>query len=179
MEARALPEPSGRAAPVGIKRAVINLRARAIKQCLPIGLILAFVFGLSVPFLGIGASSGEVLGFGVLQTLCVWLIFFISGLTLKTEEAVQALHARRAIAFALLSILGATTSLAPLMAMIPPPFPREFAVGFTLFCVMPTTINVGIALTFQAQVWSAKRASVRACASEPRATARRALAAYL
>jgi hypothetical protein len=68
-----------------------GVRATALKQCLPIGLVLAITVGLAAPMLGIAVASARVLGFGVVDTLCVWLIFFVSGLTLKTEEAKEAI----------------------------------------------------------------------------------------
>lgn len=126
-------------------------RAAALKQCLPLGLIVAIAVGLAAPVVVQAFASVRLAGFGVLDTLCVWLIFFISGLTLKTEDAKQALAAWRALLWSLFAILGATPLVAPLASRIPPPFPREFALGFAIFCAMPTTINTGVALTVQAK----------------------------
>ncbi|KAG8461264.1 hypothetical protein KFE25_002453 [Diacronema lutheri] len=130
---------------------VADVKSGMVKQCLPIGLAFAIVLGLTAPIVGQAAASARLAGVGVVDTLCVWFIFFVSGLTLKTEDAIKALGARRALAWAIFSILGATPLVAPLASRLPPPFPAEFALGFAIFCAMPTTINTGVALTTQAK----------------------------
>jgi hypothetical protein len=69
--------------------------------------------------------------------------FFISGLTLRTDEVKTALTRRNAAgtAFGFLSILGVTPLLA--FAARELPFaPPEYATGLALFCIMPTTVGV-------------------------------------
>eukprot|EP00304_Pavlova_gyrans_P011932 CAMPEP_0206043336 /NCGR_PEP_ID=MMETSP1466-20131121/8591_1 /ASSEMBLY_ACC=CAM_ASM_001126 /TAXON_ID=44452 /ORGANISM="Pavlova gyrans, Strain CCMP608" /LENGTH=408 /DNA_ID=CAMNT_0053418135 /DNA_START=1 /DNA_END=1227 /DNA_ORIENTATION=+ len=142
------------ASPSGMERAKAvgaAVKKTAIKQCLPLGLVLAIIFGLAVPMLGATVASWEVIGRGVVQTLCVWIIFLISGMTLKTDDVTKALHAWKAIGFGFVSILFITPLLAPAVGALPLPLPPEFSIGFVLFCSMPTTINSGVALVVQAK----------------------------
>ncbi|EOD22741.1 hypothetical protein EMIHUDRAFT_195074 [Emiliania huxleyi CCMP1516] len=91
------------------------------------------------------ACSGLLGCVGVVQTVCVVVIFFISGLTLKTDEVKRALTSWPDALFGVVSILLIT----PLLALLPTRLrflPAEFQVGFLLFCSMPTTINSGVAL---------------------------------
>lgn len=127
-----------------------SIKATALKQCLPLGLVCAIVFGLAAPVVGTAIASLRVGRYGVVDSLCVWFIFFVSGLTLKTDEVLQAIGAWRAITFALTSILFITPLISPLVYRLPPPFLPEFALGFALFTAMPTTINTGVALSTQA-----------------------------
>jgi len=135
-----------------IRKALSATKAKVLKQCLPLGLILAVIIALSAPFLGIGASSLTIRGQNGLQIACVWVIFIISGLTLKTDDVLAALTAWRAVGFGIVSILFITPLLAPLAGLIPlPNQPNEYSLGFIIFCAMPTTINSGVALAVQAK----------------------------
>lgn len=137
--------------PSRVAKVARTVRATALKQCLPIGLVLAIVFGLAVPIAGMTVASATVAGRGAVQTVCVWIIFLISGATLKTDDVTKALTAWRAISFGVISILFITPLLAPAVGALPLPLPREFSIGFVLFCSMPTTINSGVALVVQAK----------------------------
>jgi len=128
-----------------------RLRQTALKQCLPLGLMLAILFGVSVPIVGATVASWHVAGRGAVQTVCVWVIFTISGMTLKTDDVLKALSAWRAILFGFASILFVTPLLAPAVGAIPLSLRPEFSIGFVLFCSMPTTINSGVALVVQAK----------------------------
>jgi len=120
------------------------------KYFLPIGLALALLLGLVLPELGRALASASLGEWGVVQTLCMVVIFVISGLTLKTDDVFAALRVWRAIAFGVASILFIT----PTLALVPGQLTfldRSFQVGFLLFCCMPTTINSGVALAQSAK----------------------------
>ena len=120
------------------------------KHMLPIGLTLAIIIALGIPQIGIAVGSLRVEGWGIVQTICVVLIFICSGLSLKTDDILKAIRAYRASLFGVVSILFIT----PLLALVPgelPFLPLEFQIGFLLFCSMPTTINSGVALVGSAK----------------------------
>ena len=75
----------------------MHARARAflLDNFLVCGFCLALLFGLSVPAAGKALAKVSVSGWSVIQTVCVVIIFVISGATLKTEEITQALKAGR------------------------------------------------------------------------------------
>jgi solute carrier family 10 (sodium/bile acid cotransporter), member 7 len=87
----------------------------------------------------------QVKGYKAIPTFHLWTIFVISGLTLDTKEAVEALKAPAGLIFGLVSILGITPLLG--FGMLEIPF-REgaFATGLAIFCAVPTTLSSGIAL---------------------------------
>ena len=140
------PTPSPAAADGACARA----KRLCLKHFLVLGLLLAIVAGVTVPAAGEAVASWKacsgLLGcVGVVQTVCVVVIFLISGLTLKTDEVKRALTSWPDALFGVVSILLIT----PLLALLPTRLrflPAEFQVGFLLFCSMPTTINSGVAL---------------------------------
>jgi sodium/bile acid cotransporter 7 len=120
-----------------------------VKHFLVIGLLLAIIVGASAPVLGETIASWKVCGalgcVGGMQTICVVVIFLITGLTLKTDEVKKALRAWPEASYGVLAILIIT----PLLGLLPRRLsflPQEFQIGFILFCSMPTTINSGVAL---------------------------------
>ena len=87
----------------------------------------------------------QVAGYGVVQTVNVCTIFVISGLTLRTDDAVQALRRPRGLAGGLVAILALTPMFGFAVQNIP--FRKEaFATGLTVFCAVPTTLSSGVAL---------------------------------
>lgn len=68
--------------------------------------------------------------------------FFISGLTLRTDEMRSALTRRNALGtgWGLLSIMGVTPLLAFAVRGLPLQ-PPEYATGLTIFCIVPTTVR--------------------------------------
>lgn len=127
-----------------------GIKKVANKHFLPLGLLFVLLVGLSLPQLGSALGSWKAGGWGIVQSLCMFVIFVISGLTLKTEEAKLALRSYKATLFGVTSILFIT----PLLAMVPNQLaflPEAFQTGFLLFCTMPTTINSGVALAQSAK----------------------------
>lgn len=67
-------------------------------------------------------------GYGIVETLCIIVIFMISGLVLKTEELLAAIKHPFPLLYGLVAILGITPMMG--FATIHIPFqPPEFAVG--------------------------------------------------
>lgn len=83
--------------------------------------------------------------FPIAQTCCIVVIFFISGLTLKTADIQSALKAGRGLAYGIFSILGLTPMMGFLMVQIPFE-PVQFRYGLALFCCVPTTLTSGVTL---------------------------------
>lgn len=87
----------------------------------------------------------QVKGYRVVPTIHLCTIFIVSGLTLDTKEAVEALKAPKALIYGLVSILGITPLLGFVMLRIP--FSQKtFSTGLVIFCTVPTTLSSGIAL---------------------------------
>ena len=115
------------------------------------GFCLALTFGLSVPAAGKALASVAVGGWGVFQTMCVVVIFIISGATLKTEEIAEALKSGRgALAYGWVAILGLTPLLGFVLVQLPVT-PVEFRYGLSLFCCVPTTLTSGVTLVRNAK----------------------------
>jgi solute carrier family 10 (sodium/bile acid cotransporter), member 7 len=100
---------------------------------------------------GSEVASWKLKSFRIVQTINVMTVFLVSGVTLKAAEAKKALSKQGTGAFlyAVFIILG----LNPLMgfAAVKIPFSvPEFSYGLAVFCSVPTTIAVGVALVTQA-----------------------------
>lgn len=89
--------------------------------------------------------SVQINDYRVIPTFHLCTIFLISGLTLKTQDAIDALKAPAGLIYGLVSILGLTPLLG--FAMLQIPFENDsFATGLAIFCSVPTTLSSGIAL---------------------------------
>jgi len=114
------------------------------KQFLPVGLVSVALVGLTLPAPGIYMASLPT------QYIAVSIIFFISGLLLRTDEILAAVSAWPATLWGVVSILLLTPIIGALIAVRLPLEPA-FQIGLALFCCMPTTLSSGIALTGQAR----------------------------
>jgi solute carrier family 10 (sodium/bile acid cotransporter), member 7 len=84
-------------------------------------------------------------GFKIVSTFNICTIFVISGLTLKTDEAVKALKLPYGLIYGLLAILIITPMMG--FAVVRIPFSEEaFARGLAIFCAVPTTLSSGVTL---------------------------------
>jgi len=80
--------------------------------------------------------------FPITQTICIVVIFFISGVTLKTADIKNALSARAALVYGIVTILVVTPMLG--FAIVQIPFePPQFRYGLALFACVPTTLTRG------------------------------------
>jgi solute carrier family 10 (sodium/bile acid cotransporter), member 7 len=96
------------------------------------------------------------------QTVNVCTIFVISGLTLKSDEAFQALREPLGLLYGLTAILGITPLLA--FAVIEIPFSEKaFATGLAIFCAVPTTLSSGVALVSAVRTTGHVAQSVALC----------------
>ncbi len=81
----------------------------------------------------------------LIQDINMIIVFFISGLVLKTQDLKTALHHKLGVAFGFVSILLLTPCLGFAIRYLPLN-PSAFAAGLTLLSAVPTTLGIGIAL---------------------------------
>ena len=126
-------------------------RAFALANFLVLGFCFALLLGLSAPVAGRTLGDVKVGSWSVIQTVCVVVIFVISGATLKTEEIAQALTTGRGgLAYGLVAILGLTPLLGFIHVYVPYK-PVEFRYGLALFSCVPTTLTSGVTLVRNAK----------------------------
>ncbi|KAF5794504.1 putative sodium bile acid cotransporter, sodium/solute symporter superfamily [Helianthus annuus] len=107
---------------------------------LPLALIGGVALGLANPTLGCLAHKYHV------SKVSTFGIFFISGLTLRSDEIGAAVEAWPVGLFGLASILLLTPFFSRIILQLHLK-PQEFVTGLALFCCMPTTLSSGVALT--------------------------------
>mmetsp|Transcript_17974 Transcript_17974/g.38641 ORF Transcript_17974/g.38641 Transcript_17974/m.38641 type:complete len:386 (+) Transcript_17974:901-2058(+) len=73
------------------------------------------------------------------------IVFFLSGLGLNTQELSKVKGSKLATAYGFFAILLLTPCLGFAMREIPLE-PEEFSIGLVIFCVVPTTLGIGVAL---------------------------------
>lgn len=116
-----------------------------MKWHLPIGLVVMVVFGFLVPVPGAWLGDNTEL-----STACVVIIFFFSGMKLKTDEVWKALRDWVGVVTGLVLILGVTPLIGYAVREIPLGS-DALSNGLALFFAMPTTISSGVVLTGQAK----------------------------
>jgi predicted Na+-dependent transporter len=93
----------------------------------------------------------QVKGYRIVPTIHLCTIFVVSGLTLDTKEAIEAVKAPKGLLYGLVSILGITPLLGFVMLEIP--FDEKaFKTGLAIFCTVPTTLSSGVALVTSVRV---------------------------
>eukprot|EP00002_Diphylleia_rotans_P001197 TRINITY_DN10664_c0_g1_i1.p1 TRINITY_DN10664_c0_g1~~TRINITY_DN10664_c0_g1_i1.p1 ORF type:complete len:361 (+),score=61.16 TRINITY_DN10664_c0_g1_i1:50-1132(+) len=126
-----------------IDRVVARIRGFVKTQYLPLMLCFGFLFGVLVP------TPGKVLGEWHTSSLCIAVIFFISGLALRTDDVKQVYQHKLTWAIACVMILFITPMLA-FVALEIPFSPHELSTGLALFSVVPTTLSTCVVFTRQA-----------------------------
>jgi sodium/bile acid cotransporter 7 len=121
-----------------------------IAKFLPLGFALAMLVALTWPLPGETVGSGLIADVRAVQAANNAAVFLVSGLTLNLSDFKAAAQDWRAPTFGLFAILGVTPMLG-FAALRLPLRPHEFAVGLAIFCVVPTTLGVGVALTAAAK----------------------------
>jgi predicted Na+-dependent transporter len=92
-----------------------------------------------------GAHVMQSGGYKIVSTFNICTIFVISGLTLKTDEALKALKHPFGLVYGLVAILIITPMMGFAVRRIP--FSEaDFAKGLAIFCTVPTTLSSGIAM---------------------------------
>ena len=126
-----------------------RIRKILLKYHLPLGLFAGVLFGYLVPTPGEFLSDLDSGFYGMgMASLCIFLIFLISGLKLKTDDVKKALTSYRALVYGILAILVITPCVAfGLVRLDGELSVREFAFGIAVFALMPTTLSSGVILT--------------------------------
>lgn len=126
------------------------LKARIVKNFIIFALSVAVIVAFSYPFPGKEASKIVSNEIKVIEFINNVLVFLISGLTLRIEDMKSVYKYKFAVLYGLACINVLTTFIA--FATIRFPFPTQrYAVGLTIFCSVPTTLGVGVALTTEAK----------------------------
>jgi sodium/bile acid cotransporter 7 len=155
----AQPERASAATALGRARAALavarvrhgpRVSAFVVANFLPLGFALAVLVSLTWPLPGRTVGSGLIADVRAVQAANNAAVFLVSGLTLNLSDFKAATSDWRAPTFGLLAILGVTPMLG-FAALRLPLRPHEFAVGLAIFCVVPTTLGVGVALTAAAK----------------------------
>jgi len=114
-------------------------------------LVAGTVIGAAWPEPGAWLGSAQLNGLAVTASYSAWStvsallvsgIFFVNGLQLKTDAALQALRAPYGIALGLVEILAMTPLLGFAVAAAPG-LPAALRLGIALFQLMPTTLSAG------------------------------------
>ena len=127
-----------------------RLAAFVVTNFLPLGFAFAVLISLTWPLPGRTVGSGLIADVRAVQAANNAAVFLVSGLTLNLSDFRAAANDWRAPIFGLLAILGVTPMLG-FAALRIPLRPHEFSVGLAIFCVVPTTLGVGVALTAAAK----------------------------
>lgn len=112
-----------------------------VKWHLPLMLVTVVVLGYLVPEPGIEAGKTP------LTTICIIVIFAISGVRLKTDEVKRALKSPFPFAYGVVAILFVTPLLGYVCLLLGPAITSDFAIGLAVFAIMPTTISSGAIIT--------------------------------
>ncbi|KAG2439236.1 hypothetical protein HXX76_004598 [Chlamydomonas incerta] len=119
-----------------------------VENYLVIAFAIAVTFALAYPVPGRFLVNIVVLdNVHIIQEINMAIVFFISGLALNTSELKKAL-ARESLptvifGFVMISLITPILGFAMREIPLTPP---AFAVGLTIFCLVPTTLGIGIAL---------------------------------
>ncbi|KAF8055941.1 MST4 [Scenedesmus sp. PABB004] len=134
------------------------VKAYVLRNYLPLAFLVAFVVAMAWPLPGRVVLSPSVMGVHVVTFINICIVFFISGLTLNTNELRAAFTRTAALGtvFGLVSIVGITPLLGFAVRRLPLA-PAEYVAGLTIFTVVPTTLGVGISLATSAKARGAAR----------------------
>eukprot|EP00668_Euglena_longa_P011724 GGOE01014139.1.p1 GENE.GGOE01014139.1~~GGOE01014139.1.p1 ORF type:complete len:430 (-),score=83.25 GGOE01014139.1:300-1532(-) len=127
-----------------------KVKAVVVKNFLLVCFAIAVTVALSWPEPGCYVGSWKFGTVRMMQALNNAIVFFISGLTLKNSEFKQVLTYWKAFLYGMISILVLTPCLGFATKEMPLS-PPEFVIGLTIFCVVPTTLGVGVALVSAAK----------------------------
>ena len=81
----------------------------------------------------------------LVQEINIIIVFFISGLVLKTEDIRAALKHKVGVLYGFVAIIGITPCLGFALRAIPLT-PPEYSYGLALFSAVPTTLGIGVSL---------------------------------
>lgn len=127
-----------------------KVKHTVIRNFLPLAFLIAVVVAMSFPFPGKVVASLHIGDVRIVQAINNFFVFLVSGLTLRTNEVKKAVSQWPGLLYGLLAILAFTPCLgfaARQLGLTP----SEFNLGLAIFCVVPTTLGVGVALTAAAK----------------------------
>lgn len=115
------------------------------KWWLPLNFLVAVLVAMLAPAPGKAVVSVEAGPFRLVEMINIIIVFFISGLTLNTDEIGKAKKYWKGVLWGFVSILLITPCLGFAFTAInfTPP---EFGAGLAIFSAAPTTLGVGAAL---------------------------------
>jgi len=119
------------------------------KNFLVLGFVVALIIALSFPKPGIKVAELKAGDWRIVQALNSCLVFLISGLTLKYKDFLHLMKKPLSLIIGTLLILFVTPMLSFLVQNIPFHL-NDFRTGLAIFCIVPTTLGVGVALTLAA-----------------------------
>jgi sodium/bile acid cotransporter 7 len=139
--------------PVTQQRKACSMAAAlpAIKQwCIDNFMIISFsvalVVAMTAPSPGKAVGALQVGDIKIIQAINNIMVFLVSGLTLKSDDLRALMRQWPGWLYGIASILFISPCLGFAMVRLPLN-PAEFSTGLAIFCVVPTTLGVGVALT--------------------------------
>lgn len=117
-----------------------------VENFLLVGFCGAVIFAFIYPYGGKLFYSWQSGNYRIIELLNNCFVFFISGLTLKLEDLKAVLRHKVPVVYSLLMINFISTLLSFGLIHLPI-LTNDFAIGSTIFCTVPTTLGVGVALT--------------------------------
>ena len=123
----------------------------AIKQfCIDNFMILSFsvalIIAMVAPAPGKAVGALQIGDIKIIQAINNMMVFLVSGLTLKSDDLKALMRQWPGWLYGIFAILLISPCLGFGMVRMPL-HPAEFATGLAIFCVVPTTLGVGVALT--------------------------------
>ena len=146
MEVEASVGPSQRPARFQLQVVAPAVQNFVIGNYLPLAFLVALVVAMSFPLPGKVVASWHVGDIRIVQAMNNFFVFLGSRLTLRTTEVKKAFKQWLCLLYSMLAILAFTPCLgfgAKYLGLVP----AEFNVGLAIFCMVPTTLGVGVALT--------------------------------
>lgn len=129
-----------------LSRFMTNAQIFVVENFLLVGFCGAVIFAFVYPFGGKLFYSWQTGDYRIIELLNNCFVFFISGLTLKLEDLKTVVKQKLPVIFSLTMINFITTLLS--FGLIRLPYvSKDFAIVLTIFCTVPTTLGVGVALT--------------------------------
>jgi len=131
-------------------RLLKKVQAFVIENFLLVGFCGAVIFAFAYPFGGKLFYSWQAGDYRIIELLNNCVVFFISGVTLKLEDLKTVVKHKVPVVYSLVTINLITTLLSFGLIRLPA-LTEDFAIGLTIFCTVPTTLGVGVALTLLAK----------------------------
>ena len=107
---------------------------------MPVGFFVALIWAMALPYPGQVAASWKVDNFLTVAYLNNTIVFLLSGITLQVDQLKAMCKSPLIVLYGILTINFITTVLCvPIRSL--PLQPEEFAIGLSIFSVVPTTLG--------------------------------------